>query len=124
MKSLLGRISEHKLNEERGFTLHFCDEGCIIPNKKGLNYCPKGHSGFHERFFPLFATLDSKPIMNSKPNDLSYLNKGLVRVAWNVRKGNSLEYEVRRVENKDEMDYNAIGLLNWVPLYIPIAQIY
>ena len=125
VNSLLGRITEHKLNEDRGFTLRFCDEGCIIPNSEGLNYCPKGHSGCHERFFPLFATLDSKPIIYSKPNDLSYLNKGLVRVAWNVRKGNSLEYEVRRVaENKDELDYNAIGLLNWAPVYIPIAKIY
>ncbi|MFX1339525.1 MAG: hydroxymethylglutaryl-CoA synthase, partial [Promethearchaeota archaeon] len=122
--ALLGRISEHELNEERGFTLHFCDEGCIIPNKKGLNYCPKGHSGFHERFFPLFATLESNPISYSNPNDLSYLNKGLVRVAWNVRKGNSVEYEVRRVEKKDELDYNAIGLLNWVPMYIPTQKIY
>ncbi len=124
MRSLLGRISEHKLNEERGFTLHFCDEGCIIPNKKGLNYCPKGHSGFHERFFPLFATLESNPIVYPNTNDLSYLNKGLVRVAWNVRKGNSLEYEVRRVENKEEKDFNAMGLLNWVPIYIPIQNIY
>jgi len=124
IQSLLGRISEHELNEERGFTLHFCDEGCIIPNKKGLNYCPKGHSGFHERFFPLFATLESNPIAYSNPNDLSYLNKGLVRIAWNVRKGNSLEYEVRRIEKKDELDYNAIGLLNWVPIYIPTQKIY
>ena len=124
VKSLLGRISQHKLNEDRGFTLHFCDEGCIIPNIEGLNYCPKGHSGYHERFFPLFATLDSNPITYSNPNDLSYLNKGLVRIAWNVRKGNSLEYEVRRVENKEEVDFNAIGLLNWAPIYIPVQNIY
>lgn len=124
LKSLLGRISEHELNEERGFTLHFCDEGCIIPNKKGLNYCPKGHTGFHERFFPLFATLESNPIVYSNLNDLSYLKKGLVRIAWNVRKGNSLEYEIRRIENKDEADFNAMGLLNWVPIYIPIQKIY
>ena len=68
--------------------------------------------------------LDSNPITCSDSNDLSYLNKGLVRIAWNVRKGNSLEYEIRRVENKNELDFNAIGLLNWSPIYIPVRNIY
>jgi 3-hydroxy-3-methylglutaryl CoA synthase len=125
VNSLLGRICEHELNVDRGFTLHFCDEGCIIPNIKGLDYCPKGHSGFHERFYPLFAVLESKPISYANRNDLSYLRKGFVRIAWNVKKGSSLEYEIRRVDNnKSETDFNANGLLNWAPIYIPINEIY
>ena len=117
---LLGRITEHKQNKNRGFTLHFCDEGCIIPNIEGLDRCPKGHSGFHKRFFPLFAVLASEPVAHNEFNDLSYLNKGYVRVAGHVNKGNSLEYEVRRVENENEENINAKGLLNWIPIYIPI----
>ena len=89
---LLGKISEHEQNNNRGFTLHFCDDGCIISNIKGLNRCPKGHSGYYERFFPLFAKLESEPMAHNNVNNLRYLSKGLVRVASNVSKGNSLEY--------------------------------
>ncbi|MFX1490115.1 MAG: hydroxymethylglutaryl-CoA synthase family protein [Promethearchaeota archaeon] len=117
---LVGKIAEHELNKKRGFTLHFCDEGCIIPNIKGLNHCPKGHSGYHKRFFPLFATLTTEPVAQDETNDLKYLSKGYVRVAGHVSKGNSLEYEIRRVENEDEENLNAKGLLNWSPIYIPI----
>jgi len=119
---LVGRISEHEQNNDRGFTLSFCDEGCIIPNIKGLNHCPKGHSGYHQRFFPLFAKLDSEPIVYSNGSGLGYLKKGLVRVAGNVRKGNSLEYEIRRVETENEQNVNAKGLLNWTPIYINLPN--
>ena len=123
-KTVLGEITEHERNNHRGFTLHFCDEGCIIPNIKGLNHCPKGHSGFHEKFFPLFAILKTKPILNPNENDLSHLTNGLVRIASNAQQGTLLEYEMRRIENKNEQNFNAIGLLNWTPLYIPIHKIY
>ena len=119
---LLGKISEHELNNNRGFTLHFCDEGCIIPNIEGLNRCPKGHSGYYERFFPLFAKLESEPMAHNNGNDLRYLSKGLVRVASNVSKGNSLEYEIRRVETEFEENVNAKGLLNWTPFYINLPN--
>jgi 3-hydroxy-3-methylglutaryl CoA synthase len=119
---LVGKIAEHGLNNKRGFTLHLCDEGCIIPNISGLNHCPKGHSGFHKRFFPLFAKLTSEPMAHEKLNDLKYLSKGLVRVAGNVSKGNSLEYEIRRVETPNEQNINAKGLLNWCPIYISVPE--
>ncbi|MFW9988721.1 MAG: hydroxymethylglutaryl-CoA synthase family protein [Candidatus Odinarchaeota archaeon] len=119
---LLGRIKEHEQNNDRGFTLHFCDEGCIIPNIKGLDHCPKGHTGYNERFFPLFAKLTSDPIAHNNITDLRYLNKGLVRVAGNVNKGNSLEYEVRRVETEYEENLNARGLLTWTPFYINLPN--
>ena len=121
---LLGHIIEHEHNDNRGFTLHFCDEGCLIPNIKGLDNCPKGHSGYHKRFFPLFAKLESDPIVHTDNNDLNYLREGLVRVASTARKGASLEYEIRRVENENEENINAKGLLNWSPIYIPIPEKY
>jgi len=121
---VLGRIAEHEQNNKRGFTLHFCDEGCLIPNIAGLDNCPKGHSGYHKRFFPLFAKLESDPIVHKDNNDLNYLKEGLVRVASTARKGVSLEYEIRRVENDSEENINAKGLLNWSPIYIPIPEKY
>jgi 3-hydroxy-3-methylglutaryl CoA synthase len=122
--TVLGEIVEHEINRNRGFTLHFCDDGCIIPNIEGLDHCPKGHSGFHERFFPLFAVLKSEPIVNPNENNLSFLSNGLVRIAGNVKQGACLEYEIRRIENKEETNFNAIGLLNWSPLYVPVQKIY
>ena len=119
---LVGKITEHEQNNDRGFTLHLCDEGCIIPKIKGLDHCPKGHTGLHERFFPLFAKLESEPIQFNNGNGLGYLNKGLVRVAGNVSKGNSLEYGIRRVETENEQNVNAKGLLNWTPIYINLPN--
>jgi len=119
----LGKIIEHDLNEDRKFTLQFCDEGCIIPNIPGLNYCPKGHSGYYEKEFPLYAILDSKPFL-SDGNDLSYLKKNLIRVAPYATKGNSLEYEIRRVSIENKTDCKFLGLLNWSPIYIPVQTIY
>jgi 3-hydroxy-3-methylglutaryl CoA synthase len=123
-KTMLGEIKEHEMNHHRGFTLHFCDKGCLIPNIPGLNRCPKGHSGFHEMFFPLFAVLKSTPISQANNGDLSHLTKGLVRITGDVSKGTLLEYEIRRIENKDETNPNAIGLLNWTPVYIPTQVVY
>ncbi|MFW9879217.1 MAG: hydroxymethylglutaryl-CoA synthase family protein [Candidatus Thorarchaeota archaeon] len=120
----LGSIVEHENNNGRGFTLHFCDEGCLIPNIRGLDHCPKGHSGYHKKFFPLYANLISDPIHQSDTNDLKYLADGLVRVAKKVTKGSTLEYEIRRVENENEQNFNAKGLLNWSPIYIPIPEKY
>ncbi len=123
---VLGKIVAHEENDDRGFLLHFCDEGCIIPNFKGLDYCPKGHSGFHTRFFPLYATLESDDLVHAPIFDARVLKDGLVRVSHNINKHNILEYEMRRVAPKDESNasYTAIGLLNWVPMYIPVHQIF
>jgi len=123
---VLGRILEHENNGNRGFMLHFCDEGCIIPNLKGLNYCPKGHSGYHTRFFPLFAVLDSNQLINVDKINPSFLKDGYVRVGDDVKPGSILEYEMRRIENQEERKSpnDVIGLLNWSPIYVSVKHTY
>ena len=122
----LARIVEHENNDNRGFMLHFCDEGCIIPNLKGLNYCPKGHSGYHTRFFPLYAVLDTDNLINVDKIDLKYLKDDYVRVVGPVTKNSILEYEMRRVEEENGINESneANGLLNWSPVYVPVRQIH
>ena len=119
----IGKIKEHEQNHNRGFTLYFCDQGCIIPLVKGLNYCPKGHTGFHKRFFPLLAELISDPV-KIRINDLRFLNDDLVRILGNSQKGNLLEYEIRRVENvQEDPNCEVKGLISWTPTYIPINDL-
>lgn len=117
----LGHIEEYKKNKAKGFTLHFCDEGCIIPHIEGLNYCPKEHSGFYTKFFPLFAVLISEPIERNG-NDLSFLKEDLVRIQGYPKRGNLLECEMRRVESTLEDQSLSNGLLNWTPTYIPLNK--
>lgn len=119
----IGKIEPHRDNGDRGFVYYICDKGCIIPNIKGLDHCPKGHSGFHERFFPLYAVLDSAPQLTHF-KDLSYLNQDLVRVDPNSKKGSSLEYHLRRVEFNNYEIHEASGLLDWAPLYIPTQHLF
>ena len=123
---VLGRILEHEDNGDRGFMLHFCDEGCIIPNLKGLNYCPKGHSGYHTRFFPLYAVLESDQLINVDKIDPSFLKEGYVRVDRNVKLGTILEYEMRRIDCQEEKTCpsDVVGLLNWSPMYVAVKSIY
>jgi 3-hydroxy-3-methylglutaryl CoA synthase len=118
----LGHIKEYDKNKNRGFTFHFCDEGCIIPHIEGLDHCPKGHTGFYTRFFPLFAVLDSELINNK--NDLSFIKKDLVRIQGYPEKGSVLECEIRRVILTNGANRDAKGLLNWTPTYIPLNPAY
>ncbi len=119
----IGKIEEHEQNDNRGFKLYYCDNGCIIPGVKGLNYCPKGHPGFHEKFFPYYATLKTNPKM-THTRDLSFLNDDLVRIAPGAHKGNILEYEIRRIEVKSIEINTAVGLLDWSPMYVPVQAIF
>ncbi len=120
---ILGHIKEFSKNQNRGFTLRFCDKGCIIPDIKGLNYCPKGHSGYHERFFPLYATLESKA-ETTEVKDLSFLTNDLVRIAPNARMGIVLECEIRRIGFGNLDKFEPVGLLNWTPIYVPAFVVY
>ncbi len=118
----LGFVSEHQDNDGRGFTLNFCDNGCLIPHIENLNHCPKGHPGFYTRFFPLYATLQSSPL-NKNVNRISYLKQGLVRIAPNIKIGADLEYEIRRV-NVDTQICDNYGLIDWAPMYFLAKVIY
>ena len=119
----VGKIIPHKENGDRKFIFHFCDKGCLIPDIEGLNYCPKGHSGYHEKVFPLFAQLKSRPkLINA--NDLSFLKNDMVRIDPHAEKNSCLEYHIRRIESNNYEITEAKGLLNWNPIYIPTEEIY
>ena len=59
-----------------------------------------------------------------KLSNFHYLYNGLVRIAGDVKPGSLLEYEIRRLVKENETNFNAIGLLNWSPMYYPVQNIY
>ena len=114
-----GHIVPHEKNNNRGFELHYCDEGCLIASHEGLNRCPQGHSGNHKIFYPLYALLTTDPIENYDFSDTTPLFQGNVRILGKPKKGMLLEYDMRRVQIKIKDPVNGEGLLNWVPTYMP-----
>ncbi len=122
-KVSLGYIEEHSDNEHRGIELHFCDNGCLIPNISGLNHCPHGHPGFHKMFYPLYAVLISDPEEILDVDDKRFVNNGLVRILGNPQKGALLEYNMRRIQTNVEESAFVQGLLNWAPTYVPIKTL-
>jgi len=118
-----GYIIEHEKNNGRGFTLHFCDKGCLIPAFEGLDYCPKGHQGYHKKFFPLYAILKSDPIKKIKPESI-LSEEGLIRITPDSKKETIMEFNIRRVDSILDKQCEVKGLLNWTPVYIPTNNIF
>ncbi len=118
-----GYIIEHDKNNGRGFILHFCDKGCLIPAFEGLDYCPKGHQGYHKKSFPLYAILKSDPIKIFKPHFELNENE-LIRITPDSKKGILMEFDIRRVEAIKDKQCEVKGLLNWIPTYIPTNSIF
>ncbi|MBN2156276.1 MAG: hydroxymethylglutaryl-CoA synthase family protein [Candidatus Lokiarchaeota archaeon] len=103
------------LEDHPGYTLRYCDKGCLLSPIQGIEYCPKGHSGINTLYFPIYATL----ITIIKPfdqNDLSPLKDGLVLLIGKPHIGSTLEFELRRTQSNEEGS-EAKGLLNWIPIY-------
>lgn len=115
----IGRIEKYSPDDNRGIYLHFCDEGCLIPNIPGLNQCPQGHSGYHEVFYPLYAKLVSDLVEEPPKRNYTFINHGQVRILGKPEKGAKLEYNMRRVSAPMDQ-VSARGLLNWIPTYQPV----
>jgi len=105
----------HSVDSKSGYTLRYCDEGCLLSPIQGIDYCPKGHNGMNVLFFPSHAEVDSiiKPF---RPKDFSPLKKGYVLILGNPPIGTKLGFELRRTKVNEETS-EAPGLLNWIPIY-------
>jgi 3-hydroxy-3-methylglutaryl CoA synthase len=99
-----------------GYTLTYCNEGCLLSPIQGIDYCPKGHRGRNTITFSDNVALISlyKPFDHQ---DFTPLRKGYVLVMGKPEKGTNLHFELRRMETKEDEDIEARGLLNWVPIY-------
>jgi len=119
---LYGFIDAHEKSKDVGIFLHFCNEGCIIPSYRGLDYCPKGHEGLNRKFFPLYARLTSDPLKSCEPyNELNKFN--LVKIAHDSKRDSLLELHVRRIEDECDTNTRVKGLLNWIPIYVPTNRL-
>ncbi|QEE15389.1 hydroxymethylglutaryl-CoA synthase family protein [Promethearchaeum syntrophicum] len=107
-------------NKECAFSLNYCNEGCILSQYNGLNYCPKGHSGSNLIEFPLTGTLtEIKPYSN----DLSPLMDGFILIKNKPIIGSTMEFELRRWKtHKLDPPNSPKGLLNWMPIYRSVSS--
>ncbi|TXT67422.1 MAG: putative hydroxymethylglutaryl-CoA synthase [Promethearchaeota archaeon] len=119
LKWYYGKIEEYYTNNTtiQGVTLSFCEKGCVISPIEGVNECPLGHEGQFTIFFPFFAKLISPLRRMNHQNEMELFTMGYVQINQNVEKGTLLEFDLRRKTLFNPQDYNANGLLNWIPSY-------
>ena len=106
-------------NKDCAFILNYCDEGCILSQYSGLNYCPKGHTGSKLIEFPLIGRLSEIKPFNY---DISPLMDGYILIKNNPQIGSIMEFELRRWKSHKQDPPNAPkGLLNWMPIYRSVS---
>jgi len=109
-------VKVQSTTSQPGYSLAYCDEGCLLSPIQGIDYCPKGHTGRNLLCFPNSAKLESilKPFDNQ---DLSPLKNGYVLMSGVPGIGAKLEFELRRTYSAEGEESETRGLLNWIPIY-------
>ncbi len=125
-KMTLGQISplqkepiSIKNTEKLGITLSFCDGGCVLPHNKDLAYCPEGHFGRFNRFFPQMAKVTQLRETDFVDPLWEIAHNGAVPILGVPVIGSVLELNFRRVRQ------DANKLLQWAPVYctVPVALV-
>src|SRR5271157_154730 len=102
--------------EDQGISLAFCDSGCVLPHNRDLAYCPHGHFGRFNRFFPLLSQLDE--IREARQVDPLWqlAHNGEAIILGNAVPGDFLELNFRKLREEDDK------LLQWAPVYVKIPR--
>ncbi len=130
-----GKIESLYNDREYGLNLKFCERGCNLSILPDLDYCPKGHPGNEQFYFPIVGTLTE--LKNYTQFDYSPLYKGYFLIEENLdgtfpQKGALMEMEMKRYDAKHSFSLThninkkkektkeqkkVKGLLNWIPVY-------
>ncbi len=100
--------------EKQGVSLSFCDAGCVLPHNKDLAYCPQGHFGRFNRFFPQFAKVTQLRETDFVDPLWELAHNSVVPILGNPSVGSVLELNFRKLRQ----DPNK--LLQWAPVYCPV----
>ncbi len=102
-----------------GIALSFCDAGCVLPHNKDLAYCPEGHFGRFNRFFPQLAKVTHLRETDFVDPLWEIAHNGEVPILGSPSLGSVLELNFRKLRQ----DSNK--LLQWAPVYctVPAALV-
>lgn len=111
-----GKIDPLSFMKESGLLLTYCDHGCILPKLDPLGYCPKGHHGGKNIFFPMVGKFKGS-VKSTLKNDMTPLYEGYFPLMEDPKPNQILELEFRKIRSLDDEMSEAKGLLNWIPSY-------
>jgi 3-hydroxy-3-methylglutaryl CoA synthase len=120
---LPGFLHTAHVSEAEGNTYHVhittCDQGCVLPFQKEIQYCPKGHPGVNERELPLFGVVEE-----IHEGDIDFRDhvceKEDVYLLGDVKEGAKVELSVRRLKVDENPQETGYGLIYWYPVYVEI----
>ncbi len=122
-KITLGQVSPLKTEQayleyagKQGVALSFCDAGCVLPHNKDLSYCPQGHFGRFNRFFPQIAKVTQLRETDFVDPLWEIAHNGEVPILGIPLLGSVLELNFRKLRQ----DPNK--LLQWAPVYCSITD--
>jgi hypothetical protein len=107
-------------NENFFIDMTICDEGCIVSNLEGFNYCPGGSTRSYKRKYPMYAVITSNPVKTIDQKDFS--SESLVRVSADVKLGQTVEYNLLRAGTPESKACALNGFINWKPTYKQISH--
>jgi 3-hydroxy-3-methylglutaryl CoA synthase len=117
---LYAQIEPIESNENIVIEMTVCDEGCIISKLDGFNYCPGGSTRSYKKKYPMYAIVKSDPVKVIDEKDM--LSESLVRVSFDVKKGQIVEYNLLRAGKAETESCALNGFINWKPTYKPISH--
>ena len=97
-----------------------CDDGCILSNLEGFNYCPGGNTRSYKRSYPMYAVVKSDPVKTIDEKD--FLSESIVRLSVDAKKGQIVEYNLLRAGKSKTKGCVLNGFINWKPTYKPISH--
>ncbi|OLS12244.1 MAG: HMG-CoA synthase [Promethearchaeota archaeon CR_4] len=100
----------------QGISLSFCDAGCVLPHNKDLSYCPQGHFGRFNRFFPQSAKITHLRKTDFIDPLLEIAHNGEVPILGIPPVGSVVELNFRKLRQDENK------LLQWAPVYCPVPS--
>ena len=123
-KITLGRITPLQTEsdiiestERQGISLSFCDAGCVLPHNKDLSYCPQGHFGRFNRFFPQIAKVTHLRETEFVDPLWEIAHNGEVPILGVPPIGSIVELNFRKLRQDENK------LLQWAPVYCPVPSV-
>ncbi|MBD3185529.1 hypothetical protein GF325_01775 [Candidatus Bathyarchaeota archaeon] len=111
--AVLDEAPSHNL----GIELSLCDYGCVLPQQSEISYCPKGHSGSHRHYYPLFGWVKEIVDKDIEIGETKCIDD-LVYLIGKIDEGEKVELTVRRLKVDEEPGVAGYGLIHWYPAYI------